>query len=300
VSAVDPDPEPALADPERQLAWERRHRQRAGIAALVGAVGLAIYFILEQVVLRDLPTSSGLETLQRATQDGPVAQLPSLRTPYFEYLQDESATLLIRAFGGFFGFLGLAWATGFLGVATRARLPQVRRFVIYLPIVGGVVTAVGLVISQLGTSSLIGDFLDSPRTVADADLDNAGIGAFASLLSQFGTLALAVGVLLTALNAMKAGLLTRFFGYVGIAAGAMLIIFPLPVVQVFWLASVGMLLLGRWPGGDLPAWKTGEAVPWESVPRVPRGAGGPVAAPASGPTQQPLTPGARRKRKKRS
>ena len=56
---------------------------------------------------------------------------------------------------------------------------------------------------------------------------------------------------------MRAGLLTRLFGYIGILGGAMLVLFPLPVVQIFWLGGLGMLFLGRWPGGELPAWKTG-------------------------------------------
>ena len=68
---------------------------------------------------------------------------------------------------------------------------------------------------------------------------------------------------------MRVGLLTRLLGYIGIASGAMMVLFPLPIVQIFWLGALGFVLLGRWPGGDLPAWATGEAVPWPTPERPP-------------------------------
>ena len=33
------------------------------------------------------------------------------------------------------------------------------------------------------------------------------------------------------------------------------------IVQLFWLVAIGVLFLGRWPGGRGPAWETGEADP---------------------------------------
>ena len=101
---------------------------------------------------------------------------------------------------------------------------------------------------------------------------------------------------------MRAGLLTRMLGYLGIAAGAMLVLFPLPIVQVFWLAALGVLLLGRWPGGEPPAWRSGQAEPWPA----PSASGGSRAAAAgrgrtrSGTkTRGDRAGSARRKRKKR-
>ena len=69
---------------------------------------------------------------------------------------------------------------------------------------------------------------------------------------------------------MRVGLLTRMLGYLGIAAGAlMVLVSPLPIVQIFWLAALGFILLGRWPGGAPPAWRTGQAEPWPTA-RPPR------------------------------
>ena len=101
--------------------------------------------------------------------------------------------------------------------------------------------------------------------------------------------------MLVSLNAMRVGLLTRMFGYIGIVAGAMLVLFPLPVVQIFWLAGLGVRSLGRWPGGDPPAWRTGEAEPWPS-PSARRAAHARAPAPARRAESRAR---ARRKRKKR-
>jgi hypothetical protein len=94
--------------------------------------------------------------------------------------------------------------------------------------------------------------------------DNQGALGAAALFA--GTIALAFAYVIISLNAMRAGLLSRFMGILGIIVGA-LIVLPLlpqgvPIVQIFWLGAVGFLFLGLWPGGRGPAWETGEATPW--------------------------------------
>ena len=92
---------------------------------------------------------------------------------------------------------------------------------------------------------------------------------------------LAVGLVLVALNAMRAGLLTRMLGYIGIASGAMMVLFPLPIVQIFWLGCARLRaarpLAGRRPAGL----GDGRAVPWPTPERPPprqrRGAPAPAA-----------------------
>src|ERR1043165_7150967 len=95
---------------------------------------------------------------------------------------------------------------------------------------------------------------------------------------SIGSLLLAVGLVHLSLNAMRVGLLTTLLGYIGIVAGALLVLVPLPVVQVFWVGALGFLFLGRWPGGDLPAWRTGQAEPWPSPTAGAGGRGAPGAA----------------------
>ena len=75
---------------------------------------------------------------------------------------------------------------------------------------------------------------------------------------------------------MRVGLLTRFMGVLGIITGVLQILpfgGPLPVVQCFWLLMLGILFLGRWPGGQPPAWRTGNARAVADVGGGPRAEG---------------------------
>ena len=81
-------------------------------------------------------------------------------------------------------------------------------------------------------------------------------------------LVLAVGIVLVSLNAMRAGLLTRFMGALGIVAGVFqvrAVRLVAAMVQTFWLGGLALLLAGRRPGGDPPAWRTGRAEPWPTA-----------------------------------
>ena len=85
--------------------------------------------MLQQILQRDMPTVSGLETFVRAAQPGDVAALPSLQTAFFEYLDTKTLLVLLIGISGFVGWIGVAWSVGFLGVATRARSPVFRKFI---------------------------------------------------------------------------------------------------------------------------------------------------------------------------
>jgi hypothetical protein len=78
-----------------------------------------------------------------------------------------------------------------------------------------------------------------------------------------GALALAFALVYTCLNALRAGLLTRFWGSLGIALGvaALLGLFQ---ITLLWFLYFGLLLAGWVPGGRPPAWSTGQAMPWPS------------------------------------
>ena len=157
-----------------------------------------------------------------------------------------------------------------------------RKVILYVPIVGGVVVGISVLMAQIGTLTLTDDFLAGPRTVAAAVNAENDFLLWSNALFQLGSLTLAVGLVLVSLNAMRVGILTRLMGYIGIVAGAMLVLFPLPVVQIFWMGALAVLFFGRWPGGDPPAWRTGKAEPWEprvaSAPR-PQTARGSASAP---------------------
>jgi hypothetical protein len=58
------------------------------------------------------------------------------------------------------------------------------------------------------------------------------------------------------------GLLTRFFGSLGMALAVALVLLQLLPGVLLYTVAVGLLILGRWPGGRPPAWESGRAIPW--------------------------------------
>jgi hypothetical protein len=283
----------ATTNTNKQLAWKARQRPRAGIAAAVGAVGLVVFLLLQQAIGNGSPSASFLTSLQRAVKPGQLDDLPSLQLPVFQYLNDHAGQIIASGVVGLIGYVGLGWAVGFLAVAARARRRELPRWSVIVTIVGGVLLGLGIMALQLAKVTKASDFLDGPRTVADAS-STGGLFGFAQIMQIFGSLALAIALVLVSLNAMRAGLLTRLFGILGIITGATLVIFPLPIVQVFWLAGLGLLCLGWWPGGMPPAWQSGQAEPWPSNRRQP--APRPATAPAAEPRPRSSARGKRKKR----
>jgi hypothetical protein len=85
------------------------------------------------------------------------------------------------------------------------------------------------------------------------------------LISTVGVLALVFGMIYTNLWSMRTGLVSRFWGALGMAFGLFLILPLFPPVPglVLWFAALGLMFLGLWPRPLPPAWAAGEAVPWQ-------------------------------------
>jgi hypothetical protein len=288
-------------DPQKQLDWEARQRPRAGIAAILSVLTLLGGFWGNLQIGNAAPSPSGLEALQRGVRPGPVNALPSLQIPRMQYIVDHEAAVLALGVVGLIAGITAGWSLGFLAVATRARRPELKRWVVYLPIVGGVLSGLYTMLLTVGQLLHNHAVLDGSRTVAEAAKGN-GLLLFASALGFFALLASAGGYVLVSLNAMRAGLLTRLLGMIGIGTGVFFILpLPLgPLLQIMFQAALALLLFRAWMGGIPPAWDTGRAEPWPARQRATRR---PAPAPASQPQAQPAGPAgpavARRKRKKR-
>ena len=258
----------AVADTAEQLAWERRQARGAAIAALAAALFTFVGTVWRGLTLADLPRTSVADALVRAAQPGPAGEAESLRVTTFEYYQDHATSVMLSSIMVAVGYVAMGWAISYLAAATRARRPQLPRIMLYLPIVGGVLQGISTIVSSLATRSAIGSFLDGSRTVDEGlDIGTDGLAVFAQVLGLPGALALALSLVLIALNAMRVGLLTRFMGVLGMITGALQILpigGPLPVVQAFWLIMLAVLFLDRWPNGQPPAWRTGNPEPWPS------------------------------------
>jgi hypothetical protein len=211
------------------------------------------------------------------------------------------------------GWLAVAWTLVFLVGATRARDEQAPPYIRYIVLIGAPLTAIGIV-GYIASYGVQANHFTGAQTYPQANhLLSAPPLAIFQVMDYAGELALAVSFVLVSLQAMRAGLLTRFMGYLGIIAGILVlfVITPVPIVQAYWLAGLGVLFAGRWPSGMPPAWQTGRVERWPSSQelreqrmRERNGAGRakparePVAAAAAPKQTRATTPKRKRKRRR--
>jgi hypothetical protein len=93
-------------------------------------------------------------------------------------------------------------------------------------------------------------------------MTEASLAPLTSGLGLAGALGLAVALFYTALWAMRTGLLTKFWGALGMVSGIAFVLGPLYFVTLVFFVYLGLLMLGAVPGGRPPAWAAGEAIPW--------------------------------------
>ena len=97
---------------------------------------------------------------------------------------------------------------------------------------------------------------EASNAVSEASTHGAAVG-----FGFGGRLGLAVALFYSCLYAMRTGLLTRFWGSLGMALGVAALLLLVQFTMI-WFLYFGLLLLGRLPGGRPPAWAAGEAIPW--------------------------------------
>ena len=216
------------------------------------------------------------------------------------------------------GALAMAYPLYVLYRAARARRPQLPPAVGVLTLLAPILTCV----YQLAFQFLLIDRANHFATRTDTTYEAAkrlidhGVLPIIRILGVPAQLAMGFAFVFVCLNAMRAGLLTRFMGYIGIITGVLFVIplGPLPVIQAFWLIALAFLLFGRWPN-PLPAWHTGRAEPWPTQQQMREArqerAGGPAGAEpapevveggeavAAGPAHTTHPASKKRKRKKR-
>lgn len=130
-------------------------------------------------------------------------------------------------------------------------------------------------------------------------ISDASLTPTATIVSLAGGLLFAIGLFYTCLWAMRLGLLSRFWGSLGMALGIAVLI-GFVILAIVWFFYLGLLFLGFLPGGKPPAWEEGKAVPWQTPGERAAAELEPaegVEAPEAEPA--PEEPGERRKRKQR-
>jgi hypothetical protein len=287
-------------DRDTALAWEARWSRPAGIAALAA---IACFIAAIVVATQGVGTGDGDSEVLRNVDAHRAAQLLSS---------------VLQAIG-----VGLiAFPLYFLYRAARARSSTMRGELVGLAIAGPLFLGVVAILTGVTTLNAASDFVgdEVPRLMAqgvELSSDRADEVAEDTLTDQSlrgavagfgiaGQLAFLVGMFYTALHAMRTGLLTRFWGSMGLALAAVSVFFF--QFTLLWFIYLGLLLAGWLPGPKPPAWETGEAMPWPTpgekaageMDDDERGLDDPESLPETGePSGAPGEVGERRKRKRR-
>jgi hypothetical protein len=324
-----------MDDLESQLAAEAAGRNRVSVAAIGAGLALLAGVVYNLFAFSTLPTVGVIQGLGPALR-GQVAAAVDPHTALLGFYDSHAGSLILAAVLVALGTLGTIPVLRHLYLATTFRLegareravaariaagedppaaaravrsPRLPRAALILAVAGATLTAICL------PAARVVDVTKAHAFLHHADRSHAAVNAAANstphlvltTLGFTGQLALAFAFVMIPLNSMRAGLLTRFMGVLGIVSGALSIIFPpLQVLEAFWLVALGLLLSGRVANPLPPAWASGEAEPWPSqqqlresrtASRTPEPA---VATPAPVP-RAPRAPGpnASKKRKKR-
>lgn len=170
------------------------------------------------------------------------------------------------------GSITIAATLVFLFDSARARNPQIAPFLRIGAIAGATLAAISAVAYAIEIGHIAHTFVTTGnQTYPEAHhLESGGVLVALQLAGLLGALLVAMSLALISLQAMRVGLLTRFMGYLGIIAGALVIfqITPVPVVEAYWFFALAVLFAGRWPTGEPLAWRTGRAERWPSAQEV--------------------------------
>jgi hypothetical protein len=232
---------------QEQLEWEARAGRLAGFAAWFAAA-----LIIASMAYRIAALPHGANNVQEF--------LPEVEAHKNAFLVSGILTGLAMV-----AFIPTLY---YLYEATRFRrreLPTITRILLFA---GPILFAICAVWFQYRQAHAADQFVaGSVKTKKHAEDLLRNATTVVAGLSLAASIATGLATIMISLNAMRAGLLSRFMGIMGVLLGGLFVL-PLiasPIIQLFWLIALGALFLNRWPGGRGPAWETGEAILWPSA-----------------------------------
>ena len=233
---------------EDQLTWERRWAPRVGLAAFGAAAFMVGSFLVQLPLLRDR-TKNEADTLR------------SVHKHVSGYVAGGALQLVSMLF-----IVVVLW---YLYRAAKHRRPQTPAIAIVLGIAGPIIFGVAGAIGPFVVKHYAAEFAAGANQSNQhaKDLVSGSAAAAFGIITPAAGLAFAFAMIMTNVNAMRAGLVSTFVGILGVIGG-LLFVLPLGPPQLlifFWLLSIGVVVLDRWPGGRGPAWASGEAEKWPSA-----------------------------------
>ncbi len=238
------------------LAWEERWARAVAIATFA-----ALLLIIAAIVVasQGVGGGGGESELLRNVDAHRTAQIVSS---------------VLQAFG-----VGLLAAPlYYLFRAAKARSERMRGSLLGVVVIGPLFLAVLAILSGVSNLHAASDFVshevprltakgialgsDRADEAASETIKEAPLRPVAAFFGIAGQIAFLVGMVYTSLHAMRTGLLSRTWGSLGIALGAVSFIFF--QFTLLWFIYLGLLFAGWIPGGRPPAWRSGEAEPLPS------------------------------------
>jgi hypothetical protein len=260
----------SVRDKSAQLSWELNRRSRLAVPALAAGVLYLLSGIIASSTLRSAPNVGIVQGLAPALR-GQANPAVSPRAAEVRYLSHHAFGLIAGSVVAAISLILAAIVLAFLYDAARYRRPAMPAIGRPLVLYGGIAVALLSVISQVSGAIETHNFAtghDFTNHAVDQALTNATPRVVSAYIGLAAEIALAAGVVIVALNAMRTGLLTRLMGVLGMIT-AVLFVLPLgqtlSIITSFWFVGLGLLLMGRWPNGDPPAWAAGEAVAWPTA-----------------------------------
>lgn len=246
--------------PDQIVERERSRALPGAVAAFAGIALIVIAIVLSQ--------SGGVSSSSGDAE-------------FLRDFPDHRGTLLIAAILQGAGILFLIVPLFFLFQSADARSDRMRSALLGITVAGPLFLGIGAVVQWVGFDHAAANLGTPPhgKSLDDYAQDlirDQGAYSAAQGLTFAGTLGLVVAIFYTALNAMRVGLLSRFWGTLAMALGVSVLFISLVGALIFFLVA-GLLIGGFWPGGRPPAWDAGKAVPWlrpGETPGSPDGSGG--------------------------
>ncbi|HEY3865724.1 MAG TPA: hypothetical protein VGL54_06525 [Solirubrobacteraceae bacterium] len=261
---------PSKSEITEQLARESDWRRRLSVPAFACGFLYLLSGITISETLKGAPTVGLLQGIEPALS-GVANPTVSPRAAEVKFISQHSLPLIAGSVLAGVAIAGLTLVLLLLVNATRFRRPESWRAARPLVLFGGAAVALVSVGHQVVSALLTHHFVvgsDFSGHAVELALTKGTANVVSDYLDLAAGFALAAGMIVTMLGAMRVGLLVRWVGVLGIITGV-LIFLPiggatLELVPAFWLVTMGMLCAERWPGGDPPAWTSGEARPWPS------------------------------------
>src|SRR4051794_3110275 len=256
-----------MATSEQALEYENRWSIRVAIATLLGVAML-------------------IGSVFAVGSLGGGGEAESLRS-----VHEHASTVTISSILQAIGFVLLVFPLVYLFKAAAARAPKMRQQFLPLIIAAPLALGVASVINGVAANEAAQDFVDGKATTAmtqkeavkecreDEDkaadcpstkiendkaksaIDDASMRSVSEGFRLGGSLGLAFALVYCCLFAMRVGLLTRFWGSLGMAVGVACVL-GLYQFSLIWFVYFGLLAAAWLPKGRPPAWAAGEAIAW--------------------------------------